>query len=86
MKLLSILISLALERFFPQFNGHRCWAWLNRYVKWWQGYGSEASWWQSHWALLLVMLPVLILLALLCALLDRLLFGLLGFVFSTAVL
>ena len=85
MTLISLLISLLVERSYPHLQAYRQIDWLSRYVNAMQGsLGSLVF--EGNRAALVLLLPLMLVVCLVLLLIDGMLFGFLELVFSVAVL
>lgn len=85
MTLISLLISLLVERTYPHLHKYRQIDWLSRYINAMQNaLGSMVS--EGNRAALVLLLPLMLLVCLVLLMIDGMLFGLLELVVSVAIL
>jgi len=86
MHLIIILLSLALEHFYPHLSHLRKDNFLVSIQAWWAKYFSGTSLWRPSLAVVLGLVPIIVLIILVRLLLASLLFGFLGYIFDVIVL
>ena len=86
MRLITVLISLGVEHFYPQLAKWRDVNWWSNYQGWWAKHLAATNWWNAITAILFPLLPIMIAVILVRCLLGTLLFGLFGYLFDAIVL
>ena len=86
MKLIIILICIGVQRYLHMANQWHELPWFSRYLSRLQGWFSGKSWWRGYLAMLVMVLPLPLLIAVIACLMGSWLYGLVGLVFSVLVL